>query len=228
MKIRSDTDWREVAILLGLGAAVFFLWDTVLIYPLRLLVVFFHEMSHGLAAFATGGRVVEIQVVAAEGGLCITHGGNRFLTLSAGYLGSIMWGGIILVLASRARVHRGLSVVLGIIMLAVTLWLVQPIGSFGFGFGLLAGFVLIAAGFRFNAAGNKYLLKAIGLVSCAYAILDIRSDILVRPTACSDAYLLAQHTHVPALVWGLAWIATALVFGCYFLVLSSKRKPLAL
>ena len=226
MKTRSETDWKEVAILLGLGAAVFFLWDTVLIYPLRLLVVFFHEMSHGLAAIATGGSVVEIRVVAAEGGLCITQGGSRFFILSAGYLGSMMWGGTILLLASRARIHQGLSVLLGIVMTAVTLWLVRPVESFGFAFGLLAGFALLAAGLRLNATGNKYMLKAIGLVSCIYVVLDIRSDILDRPGLRSDAFMLAEHTGVPTLVWGLAWIAIALVSGFYFLILSSKKKPL--
>ncbi len=226
MKKRSEIEWREVAILLMLGAAAFFLWDTVVIYPLRLLVVFFHEMSHGLAAIATGGRVIEIQIVAAEGGLCITQGGSRFLILSAGYLGSMVWGGIILLLASRGRVHQGLSVVLGILLMVVTLWLVRPIGSFGFAFGLLTGAALMGAGLRLNAVGNKYLLKAIGLVSCIYVVLDIRSDILDRPEARSDAFMLSELTGVPTVVWGVAWIAIALVAGFYFLVHSSKKKPL--
>ena len=225
MKKRSETEWREVAILLILGAAVFFLWDTVIIYPLRLLVVFFHEMSHGLAAIATGGRVIEIQIVAAEGGLCITQGGSRFLILSAGYLGSMIWGGIILLLASRGRVHQGLSVVLGILLLVVTLWIVRPIGSFGFAFGLLAGAALMGAGLRLNAAGNKYLLKGIGLVSYIYVVLDIRSDILDRPESRSDAFMLNELTGVPTVVWGVVWIAIALVAGFYFLVHSSKKKP---
>ena len=228
MKKRSETEWREVAILLILGAAVFFLWDTVIIYPLRLLVVFFHEMSHGLAAIATGGRVIEIQIVAAEGGLCITQGGSRFLILSAGYLGSMIWGGSILLLASRGRVHQGLSVVLGILLMVVTLWLVRPIGSFGFAFGLLTGAALVGAGLRLNAAGNKYLLKAIGLVSCIYVVLDIRSDILDRPESRSDAFMLNELTGVPTVVWGVAWIAIALVAGFYLLVHSSKKKPLTI
>ena len=38
-----------------------------------------------------------------EGGYCKTIGGSRFVILSAGYLGSLLWGGLILIGASRTR-----------------------------------------------------------------------------------------------------------------------------
>ena len=43
-----------------------------------------------------------------------------------------------------------------------------------------------------------------------YAILDIRSDILSRPGAPSDAAMLAQLTGIPTLFWGFLWSAIAL------------------
>ena len=51
-----------------------------------------HEVSHGLAALATGGSIKEIQIVQQEGGHAITAGGSRFWTLTAGYLGSLIVG----------------------------------------------------------------------------------------------------------------------------------------
>ncbi|MFV1959099.1 MAG: M50 family metallopeptidase, partial [Planctomycetota bacterium] len=45
--------------------AVGLLWNTWLVWPLKILVVFFHEMGHGLAAVLTGGRIVEIRLEAA-------------------------------------------------------------------------------------------------------------------------------------------------------------------
>jgi len=93
----------EVGMLLAIMVVAWLLWDTVLILPLKILVVFFHELSHGLMAIVTGGEIVRIEVVRQEGGLCVTQGGNRFLTLSAGYVGSLCWGGLLLVLAARSR-----------------------------------------------------------------------------------------------------------------------------
>ena len=77
-------------IVIGLVALV--LWNTVVVYPFRVFVVFLHEISHGLAAVLTGGRVVSIGLSANEGGVCVTRGGSPFLVLNAGYLGSLSVG----------------------------------------------------------------------------------------------------------------------------------------
>ena len=43
---------------LGLAAVLLLLWDSFVVYPFRIFVVFLHEISHGLAAIATGGSIV--------------------------------------------------------------------------------------------------------------------------------------------------------------------------
>ena len=96
-------NWRTGGALLVLMAGVVLFWNTWAVYPLKILVVFFHELSHGLAAWITGGSIERIELVAQQGGLCVTRGGSTFLTLSAGYLGSLFWGGLILVVAARTR-----------------------------------------------------------------------------------------------------------------------------
>ena len=60
------------------------LWDTVVIYPIKVFVVLLHEVSHALAAMATGGSVERILLNANQGGAAYTVGGNPFITLSAG------------------------------------------------------------------------------------------------------------------------------------------------
>jgi hypothetical protein len=223
-RLLQNVNWKVLASLVGLMVAVGLLWNTWVVYPLKILVVFFHEMSHGLVAVVTGGSVVKIQVVAQQGGLCLTIGGNRFLTLSAGYLGSLIWGGAILLLAARTRLDRGVSVVLGGILVLVSLWLVRPFASFGFLFGLGSGLVLVAAGIFLFEELNDYLLRVVGLTSCLYAVLDIKSDILDRPEVRSDAVMLAELTGIPSMVWGVLWIALAVVASLLFLLVSCKRK----
>ena len=56
--------WQIFAIL----AVVFALWATPVVLPLKLLVVFFHELSHALVAILTGGRVESFSVDFRQGG----------------------------------------------------------------------------------------------------------------------------------------------------------------
>lgn len=203
---------RRLGFLAGFTAyfvALWLLWGTVVVYPLKLFVVLLHEVSHGLAAVATGGSIDAIVVTADQGGLCRCGGGNAFLTLSAGYLGSLGWGALILWSAMRGgRWTRTTSVAIGgsVILLAL-LYLRSP---FGLSFAILFGGALLLAGWRLPARANLVLLTALGLTSCLYAILDIKSDILDRPHLTSDAAMLAEITGVPTLLWGVLWIGIAL------------------
>jgi hypothetical protein len=213
----SSPEWAHWAKLALILLAVTLLWSTWLVYPLKILVVFFHELSHGLAAILTGGSIVEIQLQKEQGGVCITQGGNRFLTLSAGYLGSLLFGGTILVMAARSRNDKRITATLGVILLAVTLLFVRPWFGFGMLFGLGSAAVLLLAACYLGKTGNDWLLQTIGLTSCLYAVLDIKSDILDRPELRSDARMLAELTGIPTLLWGIAWLIVALCATFWFL-----------
>lgn len=203
------------------GFAVYFgalwlMWNTSLVYPLKVFVVLLHEVSHGLVAMATGGSIQRIVIEANQGGVCYCPGGNAFLTLSAGYLGSMGWGALILAAArTPGKWPRVAAMAIGVMVVAVTLFYVRNI--FGMLFGALFGAVLVAASRYLPTEGNSGLLTALGLTSCLYAILDIKSDILDRPEALSDARMLSELTGVPTLVWGILWIALAVLVGAWLL-----------
>jgi hypothetical protein len=222
-----NVNFVEAAWLVAISTIVWLLWDTPVILPLKILVVFFHELSHGIMAMLTGGEIVRIEVVAQEGGLCVTRGGNRFLTLSAGYVGSLIWGGLLLVLASRSRLDRTVSATVGMLLMLATLIWVRPLVSFGFLFGLSAGGALLAIGYFLSHAVNDFLLKVIGLTSCLYALLDIKSDIIDRPYLKSDAAMLAEEFGLPTIFWGLLWAAIAVGFALFFLVMACRRETVS-
>lgn len=189
--------------------ALWFLWNSPVVYPLKIFVVLLHEISHGVMALATGGTIERILITANEGGLCQCPGGNTFLVLSAGYLGSLLWGAAILWAArGRGSVPRIAAALIGIVVIGVTVMYVR--NWFGLLFGVAFGGVLIMAGRQLSAEGNAALLTTLGLTSCLYAILDIKSDVLDRPELMSDARLLAEATGIPTLFWGLLWIALAI------------------
>jgi hypothetical protein len=199
---------RRLLLPLAIGLLALLLWDTFVIYPFRLFVVFLHEVSHGLAAIATGGSIVSIGLSFDEGGVCVTRGGSRFLVLNAGYLGSLLWGAVLLLLGGQRRRARAAIGTIGAFTLVVTLVYVRS--WFGLLYGVAAGLALLVAASRLGRAVSEVLLAAIGAMSCLYAVWDIASDALLRSTAASDAAALARLTGVPAVVWGVAWIGTSI------------------
>lgn len=207
---------RRTRLLLGITAfyiALWLLWLTPVVFPLKIFVVLLHEISHALAAIATGGAVERIVLNMDQGGATYVLGGNAFLVLSAGYLGSLLWGLLLIELAgartSRARWAVG---VLGAFVLLVAVLYVRNL--FGVIFTGLFGAALILAARRLPGRAVARVLLVLGLTSALYALLDIRSDIISRPHVRSDAAMLSDLTGVPTLFWGLLWIGLA-VAACW-------------
>jgi hypothetical protein len=202
------TPRRRLLLPLGFAATALVLWDSFVVYPFRIFVVFLHEISHGLAAVVTGGAIESIGLSFDEGGVCRTRGGSAFLILNAGYLGSLLWGALFLVLGERRTRSRTVVAVIGAFTLVVTLLYVRTL--FGFGYGLAAALALLAVAAKLRAAVSEVLLAAIGATSALYAVWDIASDVLFRHSNASDAAALAQLTGIPAIVWGGVWITLSL------------------
>jgi len=203
---------RRLTFLVGFAVyfgVLWFLWDTPVVYPLKIFVVLLHEVSHAAVAVATGGQIQRIVLDPYQGGACYCPGGNAFLTLSAGYLGSLGWGALMMEAARTRKVPtEWVSGGIGALVLALTVLFVRS--PFGIAFGILFGTGLILVARRLTVAWNRTLLTALGLTSALYAILDIKSDILDRPHLESDAHMLAEITGVPTVAWGMIWITVAL------------------
>jgi hypothetical protein len=210
-----DTTKSRLKFLAGFAVyfgALWFLWDTVLVYPLKVFVVLLHEISHGVVAVATGGTIERIVLDPYQGGACYCPGGNGFLTLSAGYLGSLVWGGLLLTAGQSKRLRPDwITGTIGGLTVILTLLFVRS--AFGIAFGIAFGAALLIGARKLSAAVNRGILLVLGLTSALYAILDIKSDVLDRPHLPSDAYMLSELTGVPTGVWGVLWIVLALLIS---------------
>lgn len=198
--------WPRIAFLVILGALLLFFWNSPLLWPVKIVVVLFHELGHAVAAWATGGSVEAIGLSPAEGGHAITRGGSRLIVLNAGYLGSMLAG---VGLLSATRSKRAVRVVtwgLAAVLLVVAVLFVRPLLSFGFAFTLVAAGVFALLGRYGSTDLDRLILRALGLFSVLYAAFDIRSDVF-QGAGRSDAHMLAELTWIPAAVWGLAWLA---------------------
>jgi len=203
---------RRLSFLAGFAlyfGVIWYFWETAALYPLKIFVVLLHEVSHALAILATGGVVESITLDPNQGGLTTGRGGSRILSLSAGYLGSLFWGVALVLLGYSKRVRPAWVVTaLGVVVAILTLMYVRS--GFGLLFGFAFGAALLAAGRWLGERWNRRLLLVLGLTSCLYAILDIKSDILDRPELPSDAAMLAEVTGIPTAVWGILWITVAI------------------
>jgi hypothetical protein len=200
---------RRLVLPLAFGLLFVVLFDSPFVYPFRLFVVFLHEISHGIAAVATGGEIVAIAISPDEGGVCLTRGGWPFLILNAGYLGSLLFGALFLLLGARRRSAAPVVAAIGAFTLVATLLYVRSV--FGFAYCLLMGLAFLVVATKLPSEVSEVVLAAIGAMSALYAVADMTSDAIVRHAAASDAAQLAQATGLPTLLWGVLWIAASVV-----------------
>ncbi len=197
-------------------AALWFFWDTSLVYPLKIFVVLLHEISHAIASVATGGGIEKITLDPRQGGACHCFGGNAFITLSAGYLGSLLWGGAMFSAARSDKVKTSwVNGFIGAMVVALTVFFVR--GGFGMIFGIAFGLTMIFVSKQMGSVVNRGLLLTLGLTSALYAILDIKSDVLDRPNIQSDAAMLSEITGVSTTIWGLIWISIAIAVSVWLM-----------
>ncbi len=207
-------------------------WNTFLIYPIKLLTVTMHETGHAFTAFALGAKNTRISVNKNQGGLThyffqIPIGGKTpkwksFIIASAGYLGSVVIGSLLLYLA-YTRVAPGLLLALGIGLLVDTMLFVRD----GFtlavcGIGII---FCIVVGLKAPNPVKEYIVRFIATVSCTYALFDIRDDILRfggTQRVGSDAHALQTITHIPYYIWGIIWVIISIVI--LYLVLKRITK----
>ncbi len=112
--------------------------------------------------------------------------------------------------------------ILGLGVVGLTLAYVRT--PFGFAYGLVAGAALLGVATRLRPEVSDVLLRVLGTVSALYAVWDIASDVLFRSLPASDASALATLTGVPAVVWGVVWIAASVVV-LTLVLRSTLREP---
>lgn len=192
-----------------------FFWNTLLIYPIKLFVVMLHEMSHGLMAMAFGGKIIAIQIDPQIGGYCLYEMENsfwgEFMTGSAGYIGSLLWGSLILILAVKSIKDKYISLVIGLILLCLSYFVLKSGEIFGTIMTAGLGIFMLVAFKYFRTSFHDLWLKFIGITSCFYVIFDIKDDLIDRTNIGSDADKIAALTGFSSLLIGILWILIALL-----------------
>lgn len=198
-----------------LTVLVFAFWQTPIMLPMKLLVVYLHELSHLLATLLTGGEVIELTLNPMQGGHVLSRGGNSFIILNAGYLGSLLFGLVLLLIALRSRHDHTAMGIMGGLTLMVAIFYVK--GSFALAFTVTTAACMLLLARYASHALNDLVLRVIGLSSMIYVPYDITSDTITRSHLNSDARMLAQAYGGTTVLWGLAWLAISLTLIWYSL-----------
>jgi len=232
MRLRFSQDARPQAMTLLIAATIsvvlwFIPFAEFLTYPFRIFVTFIHEGGHALAALVTGNSVASLSVATnASGETYTTQGGliSQVFISSAGYLGSMAFGALLLILIRKAVAARIVLLSCGILIFGLTMifGLFKPIFSMnawsGIPFTLFAGLFITASLIliaRFATAKVATFFVSFLAVQCVLnALFDLKTVFFLSnpfgPTVPTDAVNMANATHVPAIFWTVIWIALAL------------------
>ena len=232
MKLSLSRDARPQAMTLLIAATIsvvlwFIPYAEVLTYPFRIFVTFIHEGGHALAALLTGNSVESLSVATnASGETYTTQGGliSQVFISSAGYLGSMAFGALLLVLIRKAVAARIVLFGSAVYVLALTVLfgLFKPLFTFaalsGIPFTLVSG-ILISAALaviaKFASARTASFFVSFLAVQCILnALFDLKTVFFLSSpfgrSEPTDAVNMANATGIPALVWSVIWIFVAL------------------
>ena len=232
MRLRLQNDARPQAMTLLIAATIsvvlwFIPYAEFLTYPFRIFVTFIHEGGHALAALLTGNSVASLSVATnASGETYTTQGGlvSQIMISSAGYVGSMAFGALLLILIRKAVAARIVLLSSGILIFALTLifGFIKPVFSVtawsGIPFTVFAGtvisvgLILIA---KFASARVATFFVSFLAVQCVLnALFDLKTVFFLSapyaPVVPTDAVNMAHATGIPAIFWTLVWIALAL------------------
>jgi hypothetical protein len=189
----------------SLAALLLLLWESPLLVPLRVLTIFFHEIFHATAAFATGGGVNSIEITLHKTGLTSLYGGIPSVVYSAGYIGTALLGSLLIITTHRHPLKRPLYFVLGLILLLDTILFAR--NPFGWAYGWTAGLfflMLVFKDFRFS----DFITELVGIMCIVDGLRDLISFYWQR--SGNDAAILHQLIGVPYDFIVTTWILVSI------------------
>jgi peptidase M50B-like protein len=229
MKFQIARDARpQVTTLLFATALSLCLWfipyAEFLAYPFRIFVTFIHEGGHALAAFVTGNSVRSLTVSPDGSGLVYsTTGGmlSRLFVSSAGYLGAMTFGALLLWLVRHRVKARAVLAGSGVLVLLLAtlfgflapLWNWSLPGLFTLVSGVALPVGLFAAAKYLKPRAAAFLVSFLAVQCVLNAVFDLKTlaFMSVFSNEMTDAANMAAATGVPAILWALLWAAIGFV-----------------
>lgn len=223
-----------------------------LLTPVSQFVTMVHEMGHAIVTILTGGHVDFMTVVSdgqGHAGLTGSRGGLAFLSAQAGYIGTTLFGCLLIYLGQYPRYSKLILSGLGVAMIVASLIFMTPalfdpmrflqgLGSLIWGLGMGAFCVYLGKKLQAAWANLVVLFLAVqtALSSLALTWSLFPHSLGLAGGGYSDATLMAKMIPFTLPVfWVLIWIAISVLmlfftlkhtYGAAFMKKGSAMKQI--
>ncbi|KAJ3360980.1 hypothetical protein GGF32_007913 [Allomyces javanicus] len=190
--------------------------------PLKLIVVTFHEFSHAVVGKCTGAKVESVEVTPDQGGATRLRGGNACLVLPAGYIGSSIFGSILVFCAFDSTASQIAAGIVTFTMLT-TLWWARD--HFTRGLTAFWFVVVVVAWVTNGGVALAAFILGVGTMSITYSFWDMVEDLIRRRVNHSDASIFAKRYGCTPQFWGVFWFFISLLFLAFAVVMAMLVWP---
>ncbi len=196
---------RPKLVLIVLTALVYWIlqnyvpYGAYIILPINLFVTFLHEFGHALFAIISGGEVREVFIQSNGAGYAVTAGGGRLLILMGGYIGSALFGNLLLYIGlckPKTSIFT-LYVIIAILLFTAVWWFSSIFTSV---------LLIVFSGLAFwmarkSKANVANVLVILGTASIIYILMDYNSG------PSSDLAKFSEIIPIlPQAVWAVVWL----------------------
>ena len=221
----------DVLPIVGLGALSVLLWNVpvlkLLLYPFWLFNTYIHELSHVIAIRMTGGWFQRFEIEPSLGGATPFFGRPNWFVASAGYVGSPLFGGFLILLTTSSIPARAVLMGLGMFFGIICLLFVGNL--YGLVMGLALASLIYIAGWQLDdeGAASILLFLAVQAILASFHSLFILVRIShSRRRTDSDAEKMQHLTAIPALFWALFWCFIAILILVWSITTAYRDLPL--
>lgn len=224
MSTSLEASVHKNALPIAIGASLLLWFSPYSLWVDQLFLTFVHEACHGIAAILTGGSLVRFELQPNTSGMAYTQGGFRPLILLAGYAGSALVGGALLVAARARGLEKAICWAIAGFLGVFTLLFVRNLFGFGVGVVLTGFFAFVAR----RGAGWQlaFLLSFLAVQSILNAFKDLLTLVLLSGRGVlTDAHLMSREFTaglVPPVVFAVIISAITFVMFWGFMRLSWK------
>lgn len=215
----------------------------ILFTPLNQFATLVHEMSHAIACLMTGGFVKGMTIVAdgaGHGGLTMSQGGIPFIHVQAGYVGTAIFGCLLVYLSQFHRLSKGILVGIGSLIAMASVFFILPTllspsfaqGLFSLLWGVAMATATIYAGLKLKDSKANLVVLFLAIYTAMdslRAIGIVMSVTLFGSTVWSDATVMEHLYVLPAIFWSFLWATlSAMMLGTTVWYTYGLKKPMAL
>lgn len=175
--------------------------------PIELLCTFLHEFGHAFFALISGGSVHSLCVNMDGSGVTTTSGGSLGLITMGGYVGSAVFGNIMLRLSKEHTASLSLKALATIMFISSFFWFDNFITT---GVLLIFSLSLLAVSHWGKKEISSFILSFLGVACIVYIVQDFN----VGPTSDLQAYE-REVGIFPAGVWMYIWLILVIVITSF-------------